>query len=76
MNPMSEIGQRKYSSLTHLERDELESYVLKAFGNTLGTKINKTMSNVGYKKKTLTVVSVFNRAEEYHRRQREEDWAI
>jgi hypothetical protein len=73
MNPMSEIGQRKYSSLTQLERDELESYVLKAFGSTLGTKINKSMDNIGSKKKTLTVVSVFNRAEEYHRRQREDD---
>lgn len=72
MNPLSEMGQRKYSSLDRLEKDDLESYILKTFGNTLGFKINKSMDNIGSKKKSLSVVSVFNRAEEYHRRQRED----
>jgi hypothetical protein len=73
MNPLAKFNQRRYSSLNPLERQEIENYVLKVRGYKLGSKINKTMDNVGCKKKTLTVVSVFNRAEEYHRRQREED---
>ena len=73
MNPLARFSQRRYSSLNPLERQEIERYVLKVRGHKLGSRINKTMDNVGYKKKTLTVVSVFNRAEEYHRRQREED---
>lgn len=59
--------------MDRLEKDHLESYILKTFGNTKGFKINKSMDNIGSKKKTLSVVSVFNRAEEYHRRQREDD---
>jgi hypothetical protein len=74
MNPLNNLSQRKYSSLDRLEKDDLESYILKTFGNTKGFKINKSMDNIGSKKKTLTVVSVFNRAEEYHRRQREDDF--
>ena len=72
MNPLAEFSQRRYSSLDRVERKRIENYVLKIRGYDMGTKIIKTMDNVGCKKKTLTVVSVFNRAEEYHRRQRED----
>ena len=72
MNPLAEFSKRRYSSLDRIERRRIEDYVVKIRGYDMGTKIIKTMDNVGCKKKTLTVVSVFNRAEEYHRRQRED----
>jgi hypothetical protein len=73
MNPLAKFNKRRYSSLNPLERQEIEHYVLKVRGHKLGSRINKSMDNIGSKKKTLSVVSVFNRAEEYHRRQREDD---
>lgn len=72
MNPLAEFSKRRYSSLDRIERRKIEDYVVKIRGYDMGSKIIKTMDNVGCRKKTLTVVSVFNRAEEYHRRQRED----
>ena len=72
MNPLAEFSQRRYSSLDRVERKRIENYVLKIRGYDMGSKLIKTMDNVGCRKTTLTVVSVFNRAEEYHRRQRED----
>ena len=70
---MERLWLKKYRALTPLEIDELSKYLTKHHGYAIGAEIAKTTDNIGWSRKTLTVIACVNRAEEYHRRHRREN---